>query len=454
MSTTRFGRSTVFTLLTLGAGCYAGDGRLLEPGSGSSQSGDVEKQGLTLTVVTDSVLAAALGWESDVVAGAEVIVQRGPDPADRDTVVSDENGVVRLERLLPDRYKVWCWYRLTPDERALAEAAAHDVRLLGTGKRVTVPGQDTLALSADEPGSLVISEAEFVAKRIPGVSDYEFGGYVELYNNSDTTVYLDGKIIGSGYPTAFDHPLNPCDATAWHRVDPEGIWGIFFQAFPGTGLDYPLPARTAVLIAEDAIDHRELHEGTVDLSGADFEFSGSADVDNPNVPNMVDVGLSAAPLGHGSGLNPGGITVLLITEPLDVNSLPRGSFSSGVEIVRIPSGKIIDAAAFVSDRNTVALYGNPECATLIHPDLDRMEGHLIYGEGREDWDLSLQRRVLGGLTGGRRMLQRTRTTAVDFHVAGRTPGTIAGVVTALVDRQNAQGRTRRRTKAGGPHHPS
>ena len=410
----------MFTGLMLAAACYAGDGRLLEPGDSSSQPGDVKKKGLTLTVVTDSALAAALGWESNVVVGAEVIVQRGPDPGDRDTVVSDENGVVKLESLVPGDYKVWGSYLLDTQEMVAAEASGIDVRVLGGALRSKVPSKGILKLFQDEPGSLVVSQIEFVKKLVPGVSDYRFGGYVQLYNNSDTTIYLDGKLIGSGYVTLHDHEALRCNVSAWRRIDAEGIWGIFFEAFPGAGTDYPLQPGHTVLVARDAIDHTALHDGTLDLSDADFEFYGYAEVDNPTVPNMVDVGLR--PVFDGHGLLFPSQPVVFVAEPVDVSSLqPHKLDNSGVEVVRIPTDKILDVTMILADFNTVAAYGNPECPLLIHPVHDRMEGHIGYGESEEDWDLAIHRRVAGVRSDGRVILQRTRTTALDFCVAPRSP---------------------------------
>jgi hypothetical protein len=410
------------TALVLVTGCYSGEGHLLDPGGASSQPGDVKKTGLTLTVVADSALAAALGWEENVVAGAEVIVQRGSDPKDRDTVLTDETGVVRLEDLVRGRYKTWGWRQLDEDERALAHAAGFDVWALGNGFGTRVPTTAPLPLFPDEPGSLVISEMEPAPKWFVGDGYYRDTGYIELYNNSDTTIYLDGKVIGQVRIKAMDTESIPCAEEAWHSIDPEGLWIIMLEAFPGSGRDYPLPPGELVLVAVDAIDHSPFHPGAIDLSHADFEFAGPA-VDNPEVPNMVDVGLRPSPLGHGlSGLALG---TPVVAEPLDVASLPRGWTESGLEMARIPAEKILDVATLQPDYDLAATMGNTECELLIHPNFDRLEGRLYYGGQDESvWNLAIHRRVAGVRTDGRLLLQRTRTTAVDFFVAARSPGVI------------------------------
>ena len=416
MSKTRFNYSPVLALLALGAGCYAGDGRLLEPGSGSSQSGDVEKQGLTLTVVTDSALAAALGWESDVVAGAEVIVQRGSDPAHRDTVVSDENGVVRLDELIPGDYKVWGWYRLSEAERIAVAEAGHDTWVLGNGTKLRVPAEQRFVLHSDEPSGLVISEHYFPVKWTPGVGTYHFGGYMELYNNGDTTVYLDGMIIGRAWAIQVDYSSLPCSESEPFRNDPNGVWARAFQAFPGSGADFPLPPGKAVVIAVDAIDHSSLEDGMLDLSESDFEFSGTEDADNPSVPNMIDVGLIPFPLGHGLFFT-AGPEVPFLALGVDVSSLSRAPHpTSGREYARIPADHILDVAAF----GLLVPVGR-YCDVMVHRRFERLEAHL-FDSGR--WMYAFHRRVAGTRADGRVRLQRTRTSAVDFAEGSRSPGSI------------------------------
>ncbi len=421
MSTSRSSFSLIFTGLMLAAGCYAGDGRLLEPGDSSSQPGDVKKQGLTLTVVTDSALAVALGWGSNLVAGAEVIVQRGPDPGDRDTVLSDENGEVKLESLLSGDYKVWGSYRPTSGERERAEAAGIDVAILGTGFKISVPSATEMQLFADEPGSLVISEYEWSAKTVPGVGSYFYGGYLELYNNSDSTVYLDGKIVGAAWPTSYDREVLPCRDMEL-RSDPLGVWTRYFEAFPGSGRDHAVGPGKVVVVALDAIDHTAVHPGTVDLSGADFEFSGEPDVDNPVVPNMISLSLGSFPLGHGLGfqsLSP----VVFMAEAVNPATLPRKRDPrNGQEYVRIPSAAVLDVVAL--RLNHVIGSGAPECSNAVHVLFDRLEGHLLYGEFEADWNLAVHRRAVSGDPGTVLLLQRTRTTALDFFVAPRSPGTV------------------------------
>ncbi len=95
-------------------------------------------------------------------------------------------------------------------------------------------------MAPDRRGSLVFSEL-----KLTGPSLFEVGAlypdamYVELYNNSDTTIHLDGKYWGSGWDHNWDQTGWPCAQTEGIRNDPQGIWAAPVFRFPGTGREYP-----------------------------------------------------------------------------------------------------------------------------------------------------------------------------------------------------------------------
>ncbi|HET7039665.1 MAG TPA: hypothetical protein VFH97_07245, partial [Gemmatimonadales bacterium] len=145
--------------------------------------------------------------------------------------------------------------------------------------------------------------------------------YVELYNNSDTTIPLTGKVIARSQPLFRNYsPPKTCPETEQWRNDPDGIWASYFDKFPSATL---APGQT-VVVATDGIDHSGIVPGMQNLTGATFEFIGSPDVDNPSVPNMVPSGLrefGAGLLGHGWSLygEPGAV---FVAESLTVSALP------------------------------------------------------------------------------------------------------------------------------------
>ena len=128
--------------------------------------------------------------------------------------------------------------------------------------------------SGIEPG-IKINEIYYCGP--PNDFFYQYDQFIELYNSSDDTLYLDGMVI--------------C------RVGQQGLESIssIFQ-FPGKpeGItkQYPILPDSFIVIAQDALDHREYYfegQASVDLSNADFEcvnYMDYNDYDNPNVPNL------------------------------------------------------------------------------------------------------------------------------------------------------------------------
>ena len=118
---------------------------------------------------------------------------------------------------------------------------------------------------------------------------YFYDLFVELYNSSMETKYLDGMMIcrltgnGDGKGPGADEDYDD---------DIDGVTMAFkFPGNPGEK-NYPFESNTFIYIAAKAIDHREFVEGSVDLSHADWEFYNqfsSVDYDNPDVPNLTNL---------------------------------------------------------------------------------------------------------------------------------------------------------------------
>jgi hypothetical protein len=183
------------------------------------------------------------------------------------------------------------------------------------------------------------------------------------------------------------------------------------EQFPGSGRDYPLAPGETVVVARDAIDHRPFAPTALDLSHAQFEFFGIADVDNPQVPNMINIGLQST--DRGLSLTEG---VVFVASPVDVSQLVRAHEpDTRREWMRVPAERLLDVAIHVYEDPTY-----PLCSQVIHPTFDR--GHSLVGDGPAD--LSRHRRPLMTLPDGRIVLQHTRTSFADFVTAGQAPGRV------------------------------
>lgn len=203
-------------------------------------------------------------------------------------VFTDTNGVAEITGILSDDYFITANRPMSPDEmRILTGVSSGDIKLTNLNCRVIslTPAKGT---SVTVQMDIAISNSPIVISEIyacgpPGSGLYYHDKYVEVYNQSDSVQYLDGLLIVVVYANYY-LGIWYADDTAY--VHTKNIW-----KFPGNGRDYPIQPGQFVVCAEDAIDHRINAPNSVDLSHADFEFykADAPDVDNPNVPNMVEI---------------------------------------------------------------------------------------------------------------------------------------------------------------------
>lgn len=372
----------------------------------------------------DLAPAQALGWNAGI-PGAEVTLTPTDSSLPTRTVTSSAAGVADFGDITPKNYIVEVRRWLSAAEMARLPAG-QDVD--GWAARAFIPvaaggGTQPLTVPASRRKSLVISEWAFNNAGFPGIGDYPFGGFLELYNNADTTIYLDGMIIGEGWELSLGTPIFPCAMSGPWRNEPQGIWARFFQLMPGSGRQYPLLSGRVSVIATDAIDHRSLVPGGLDLRGADFEFGGTTDADNPAVPNLTEIGRVVYPAGHGLQFGHA-VAVPFVSLPVDISSLPIAfpfGTSSNSSYARFPGDRILDALSI----GRKYLEGFPDCPPLVNPRFDR-EASRARGTGPEleEYPFSISRRLASVPSSGRRVLQHSRSGNADFVRTPKTPGTL------------------------------
>lgn len=394
-----------------------------------SGGGGLQKATLAVSVIVDpadSNVAKSLGWTGGVPT-ATVTIQRSGSAASTQSATTDGAGVARFTGLLPGTWSVTAVRLLSSSDRTKLAAPDADVNAFGGGASVDVSAPSataTVATPAGRPGSLVISELFNGRPNGGQEGEYTTASYIELYNNSDTTIYLDGKIVGRGQVWVRDYPSpRSCADMAQWRNDPAGIWSRNFYQFPGSGRSYPLAPGQATVVATDAIDERQFFSGLMDLSGAQFEFLGPSDVDNPASVNMINVGpgeWAATSTGHGLEWSAGDVTAF-VASPVDVASLPHAQLPvQDPDYVRIPGDKLLDVLTSDWTPAMDATLQYHSCGEEVNTAFDRQRAEL------SDYatDVSIQRRVLFQTSTGRKVLLRTRTSARDFARAAWNPGTI------------------------------
>jgi hypothetical protein len=371
---------------------------------------------VTITLRADSLAdaAAILGWGAVI---PDIDITLAPVDsllAEPRTARTDAAGVVRFEAVEAGGYRISFRRPFSPGEIE----RVHETGIIGVVDAIEVgvrgpTAEYDLAPVPMRRSGLVISEWYFNPYQPPGQPSYRTGGFIELYNNSDTTIYLDGKIIGSAWAAASTGI--PCNLTDPFRNDPAGVWANEMQQFPGSGRDYPLPPGRTVVVATQAIDHTEFVDDMLDLSGADFQFSGTANPDNPSVPNMIELSTAINLLGHGILFHQTSL-VPFVAEPVDLDALPRDQFmGTGSTILRFPAEQVVEVTSFGWNSPLVTW-----CGPFVHPSFDRRHGEFF----SRDWLRSNNRRVAAVLPDGRKILQHSRTSELDFYLGPRTPGEI------------------------------
>jgi hypothetical protein len=371
-------------------------------------------------VTPDTAVAQALGWSGVGVPGAQVRLELEDDDGSpwSAEATTDAAGFASFDQVPLGFHTLSVERDLSPDEREVA--AQQGAQALLTEARVQVSGTSTMAevlVPASIRRSLVISEFAYATHlSANGVGTYNFGGFIELYNNSDTTIYLDGKVVGSGFDILLDFPPpQTCVAYEPLRVDPLGIWARFWERFPGSGTDHPVAPGETVVVATDAIDHRPFAPLAPDLRGADFEFRGPADVSNPGVPDMIPDGLLPAPLDRGLTFI-AGRGVPFIADPVVTDELDRMQSVAGRVWARIPAEALLDV--IVVDEELPQAPESPLCPQVSHPSINRGASPMAPNRS----GLTVHRRVLTALPDGRPLLQHTRTSPADMVIGPPSPG--------------------------------
>ena len=401
----------------------------------STRTPTVQRAAISVRVSVDPADAAIAQQAGISVGGLTIRLtsQRPGDPGR--TAVTAADGTTRFDNLLEGVYQASVERRLTAAEVARLPAGDRDASVFaGSGSIIlSPPAAASLAIDlvGARRGSVVISEifANYGPSSTPP-PNYVYGSYVEVYNNSDTTVYLDGMLL-TWTPVTWHWNSTPggeCSASnKIQRLDSTYVYLNSLLAFPGTGRDYPIRPGEAKVVAMDAMNHRAAapEKEQVDLSAAPFEqFWTDGDIDNPFSVNMVRrYGSSGGIFGRGLMTYGGGTQHILLAREalatLEETSERRcgGNGCFDAPIGRIPSRYLLDLWALESHPDqpgfAVASVQFPRCVPWTSPFYDRAPAPLVATTS----PLAIRRRTVGFTTDGREILQRTRNSARDLERA-------------------------------------
>lgn len=201
---------------------------------------------------------------------------------------SDTNGIVEFKGILSDKYLIQATRTMKPEEMELIVGMRiTNQKLVNTKTRIVELRSDdtsliTLSMDVVTGGSPIVI-SEIYACGAPGAGLYWHDKYMEVFNQTDSIVYLDGIIVAVVYASSYLGQNYVDDSEFVHS---KNVW-----MFPGNGNDYQLKPGEFAVCATDAIDHRINAPNSVDLSKVKFEFykDDAPDIDNPDVPNMIKI---------------------------------------------------------------------------------------------------------------------------------------------------------------------
>jgi hypothetical protein len=383
---------------------------------------------LTLTIQPDPEdvsVAQQLGWASGIPSAEVKLTPTDSTLGTAQSFTSNSAGIVSVPDAKAGAYLVEVQRLFTTADVAKLGQSPSATGFVG---RATINSSGgtvafTVAVPASKRRSLIFNEISWRAGSPgPGECCFYDNGFLEVYNNSDTTIYLDGITVGESYDVFYEYSAIPCSVSYPFLTDPLGVWALWHYMFPGNGRDNPLKPGGLVTIAQDAIDHRELYptvQGLPDLRGADFEFIGPADVDNPSVPNMVDRSYDSIEPHGLPHISSGGTFFLAL--PLSLDSLPRMTDPRSGNTRRwwrFPASSILDFFMAIYDGS----FGYKFCSPLAAPNFDREPGAFFHDDDLTDFRYSASRKRIGTTADGRAILQHTHSSAADFTKGPISPG--------------------------------
>jgi hypothetical protein len=190
--------------------------------------------------------------------------------------VTREDGVAAFERLPTGNYSVFVRREVSVGPNRKVFTGVADVAVRGDGV-----ASDTILVNTVSVSNLVINEILFGGSC--ATTFYFYDQFVELYNASTDTLYLDGIIL-TRHRSVIDPEMETKDYVT-------AIYAFQFPGTPVTGRQYPIDPGQFLVIAADAVNHQQWCSNAVDLSHADWETFNPLgnDYDVPSVPNLVSV---------------------------------------------------------------------------------------------------------------------------------------------------------------------
>ena len=239
---------------------------------------------------------------------------------------TDDHGRVDVKGLIVSSYNVD--FRLTlPTKTTLIGDRQID-------RDFTQTEPEMVILEPKSPTPITINEIYYAG---PVNNQFFFyDQFIELFNPTDTTNYLDGMILTRVRTSADTRPY----IEIWDYV--QNTYAFKFPGEPGEK-NHPIEPGQFIVVASDAYNHTLTNPNAVNLENADYEFynQNGPDYDNPNVPNLINlipthrteflISLGSDAIVLGDGKNWSLVTETTSTSTKDYVNIPIENIVDGVE---------------------------------------------------------------------------------------------------------------------------
>ncbi len=367
----------------------------------------VEALPVTVTVSYPSTYAVKAG------AGITVTLESTTGGEKLPAQTTDANGTVRFPSVLPGTYTVSATQTLSAtDAERITNVFRQALTLNAVQRSVSITASSNqtipLELAGAPAGTLLIKEVYYTASKTPNNGNYFSDQFVEIYNNSDSTIALDGLCIADVYGVSGQ--INPNSTPTDFKDDTRHVYLNSVWRIPGTGRQHLLEPGKSILIAQDGINHQTDPAGNpnspVNLANADWETYNqrpdNRDTDSPSVPNLERVYFT----GGFDWLLPVFGPGLVIFRTSDFNTLEKVAIPSAASLeprIKLPIGQIIDAFEGLQDANSGAFKRIPTS----------VDAGFVFASGT--YTSESFRRKTATTFNGRRVLQDLNNSGSDFE---------------------------------------
>lgn len=398
------------------------------------------KKGVALALLLSlSILSSCEKEEIILLSSITVTVQMGTDYSDiptgnimvkivntqdnfKDSALTSISGLVKFENLPPGKYNVSASKKLTANQVFNSTGYNVEVTLNASSDGVSpLPGQDlpvTLKLDGRPAGSLLIKTLYYGGGKVPQLPLLLMKDqFIEIYNNSEETIYADGLYIAALTPRPAGYSSEKVSTLPLTQF----IYSEQVVRIPGNGSQHPIQPGKSIVVAVNGIDFTEggkYPTGTVNNTKANFEinetpwlqqrgFTSNPILNSPDNPDVKDVEIIYfwAMSGVFFNFNADGASVAIFKLPTTPTETVLDPDLPGYPFLKIPVSSVIDAVDFLQAQTSGAFKRLPvtlDASFNFIPGGSRATGKAMY------------RKVAKKLN-GRDVLMDTNNSANDFE---------------------------------------